>query len=156
MGKRFGPLHATEQGVLIGDPTRRHLLLAEDGIHHADGEKRLATFAWDRVENVRLGYSTTWFPWPGAVAGVLWAAAVALAQDDLGVAVDDGKAEVATRDGVEVVDVSRHHLGPYWKSAVARTEMLVEWLAAKPERRTLLSAPDELVRRAARRQARIA
>ncbi|MBF0816412.1 hypothetical protein E4U02_08320 [Microbacterium paludicola] len=55
MGKRFGPLHATEQGVRIGDPTRRHLLLAEDGIHHVDGEKRLATFAWEHVENVRLG-----------------------------------------------------------------------------------------------------
>lgn len=156
MGKRFGPLHATAGGVRIGDPTRRHLLLDGDGMHHVDGGRHLATFGWERVGGVRLGYATTWFPWPGAVAGVLSSALVAITQDDLGIAVDDARAEITTRDGLEVVDVSRHHVGPYWKSAVARTEALVEWLAAAPERRALLSAPDQIVRRVARRGFRVA
>ncbi|WP_309067231.1 hypothetical protein [Microbacterium sp.] len=150
MVTRFGPLHAVSSGLVIGDPSRRHLRLSPDALRHCDDERVLETFDWASIERVRLDLPTTRFRWPGAAAALATSALVLLMQDDPGVRVDDRAATLTTASGERRVPLSQHHIGRYWRGAVARCEALLARLVETPAHRELLAQPEALVRAVAR------
>lgn len=144
--KRYGPLHSSAHGLLIGDPGRRHLLLAPERLAYRDRTTVVQEWDWDGVDGVALDVPTSRFRFPGAVAGFFTAAVVAFVGDNPGIDPDDGVA-VIRMDGSEVrLAVGRHHVGGYWARSVRATQRLLDRLCEDSESRGLLKSPDGLLK----------
>ena len=111
--KRYGPLHALDEGLAIGDPGRNHLLLTPTGIAHRDGDEVTRALDWDVVETVSIDVPTSRFRFPGAVAGLVSALIVALIQENPGLGPEGGTAVIRSRGVDATLPLGRHHAGGY-------------------------------------------
>lgn len=144
--KRYGPLHSAEEGVLLGDPTRRHLLLASGALQHRNDANTLHQFRWKDIDGVSLTLPTTRFRFPGFLSGVAFAALAAIIQEDPNLGPEAGTAHVLVDDASHVLSIDRHHFGGYWAPVVQATQRMIDRLVSEPSSRTLLDHPDDLLR----------
>lgn len=147
--KRFGPLHASRQTLLIGDPGHRHLVLAEDGVRYRNEHELVASHEWDSIFDIRIEMPTTRFRFPGLVSGVVLSAIAIFIQDDPSIGPKDGTVTITIRNEKVTYPLSRHHLGGYWARSSAATQRLVDQLIMDASSRALLRHPGSLIRAAA-------
>lgn len=148
--KRFGPLHALDDGLAVGDPGRNHLLLTPAGIAHRDGDEVTHALGWDAVESVSIDVPTSRFRFPGAVSGLLSAIIVALIQENPGLGPEDGVTVIRSRGVDTTLPLGRHHAGGYWAPTVSSSRDLLNRFIADAQSRDLLRHPQTLVDTVAR------
>lgn len=144
--KRYGLIHAVGEGILLGDPTRRHLLLMSESLQHREGNDTLHRFRWDDLQGVAVNVPTTRFRFPGFLAGVVSAAVILIAQGDPNLGPEAGAVEVRVDSASHVLPVDRHYLGSYWAPAVRGVQLMLNRLVSDPSSRVLLDHPDRLLR----------
>ncbi|MDT3330613.1 MULTISPECIES: hypothetical protein [Microbacterium] len=140
--KRYGPLHAVPDGLAIGDPGRRHLVLGAHTVSHRDGVTVTRDIGWAELRGATLDLQTTRFPFPGAFAGAWSSLLVMITQTDPELDLKPGTAVLTTRDESVRLELDRHHPGGYWHPIVSRTQLLMERLVEDAASRSLLRQPD--------------
>lgn len=148
--KRYGPLIVADGALVVGDPGRGHLRLAEDAVVHRHGAGAGVVFAWEHLSSVRLDVPTTRFRYPGLASTIGLGLLAAAAQEDVGIGPDDGSVEVVARGETRRLDLGRHHVGGYWRPTVVGAQRLLDHLIGHPEQRRLLARPEVLVDLAAK------
>ncbi|GGH44563.1 hypothetical protein [Microbacterium album] len=147
---RFGPLHHIPDGLVIGDPGRRHLLLLPGSLVHRDGDQPTRSLPWDDIAATRLDLPTTRFRYPGLVSAIVSSVLVAVTLGDPGLDPDDGALEISGSPETTRLAVSRHHVGRYWIGSVGAAQALLDRLAAHAPSRALLADPEAILHRLAR------
>lgn len=143
---RFGPLHSVPPALIVGDPTRRHLVLDREGVRYVSDGKTLDTYPWRQVEKIETDLPETWFRYPGALAGLTMSLIAIVTHDTPDFRAKPGAVKM-TREGMETsVHIDTHHLVGYWRGAAAATQRLLDRLVSDVPSRALLSNPDTLVR----------
>lgn len=143
--KRFGPLHSTVAGVVLGDPGRKHVLLTPAEFGYGDGGDVQQTFAWEEIEAVNVDMPTTRFRFPGVLAGIASAILVALIQENPNLGPDAGRVTIRTADTEAALPLDRHHFGGYWAPTMRATQRMLDQLVGEPASRNLLNHPDDLL-----------
>ncbi|WP_413354113.1 hypothetical protein [Microbacterium sp. 1P06AB] len=136
--KRYGPLHAVPDGLAIGDPGRRHLVLGVDTISHRDGPAVTQQVDWSEIRGATLDLRTTRFPFPGAFSGLWSSVLVMITQTDPDLDLAPGTAVLTTDHGSLRLHLDRHHPGGYWHPIVSRTQLLMDRLVEDAASRPLL------------------
>lgn len=142
---RFGPVQSISQTLVIGDPTRSHLGLGLEGMNYIVEDRMVQSFAWNDVHRVDLNLPSTWFRYPGAVAGFAMSTVALLTQDTPDFRAKTGSVHVAHDGGETELKVDTHHLIGYWRGAISATQRLLDRLISDAPSRTLLKDPDALV-----------
>ncbi|WP_217183803.1 hypothetical protein [Streptomyces sp. AC495_CC817] len=147
--RRYGPLIAVGDALVVGDPGRHHLRLTNDGVIRREGAENRGILPWDRVQGITLHVPTTRFRLPGLLGTVVLGALTALALADLGIDPDDGSVTLRVEGEAQTSPLSRHHVGGYWAPTVTGAHLLLAHLLAHPEQRALLVHPERLIEIAA-------
>lgn len=144
---RHGPL-ADEGGfITIGATTDQHLRLSVEGLSHVRGHDVLGSWPWGEIESVALRLPGSRFPYPGAALRFGMLAVTFASQETFEVESGTSIAEVTAVGGdIHLLSID-HHLGGYWRPAVATAERLVAQFVTHPERRYLLAHADEVMAR---------
>lgn len=148
--KRYGPLLAAPEALVVGDPGRHHLRLTPDAVMVRNGIDNRGMLVWEDIERITLEVPTTRFRLPGLVGTLLLGAVSASAMDDLGIEPDIGSVEVVISGEPAEYPLSRHHIGGYWAPTVIGAHRLLRHLIDSPEHRLLLTRPESLVDLAAK------
>jgi len=148
--KRYGPLLAQPDALVLGDPGRHHLRMMPDAVNIRTGVESRGLLAWDRVESITMDVPTTRFRLPGFVGTLVLGAVSALAMDDLGIEPDDASMVIVAEGDATTHPLSRHHVGGYWAPTVMGAHRLMRHLIENPEHRALLATPEALIDTAAR------
>lgn len=143
---RYGPLQVLNDGVVLGDPGRRNLLLVPDGLHYRDASEVQHRYSWDEVTSLGIDVPTTRFRFPGVISGVVSVVLVAFTQEDPHLDPAEGSVSITTSDSATTLPLDRHHLGSYWVEAVRRTQRMLDRLLTDPPSRRLLRHPRTLLR----------
>lgn len=145
--KRFGPLEETPEGLAIGNPDRRFLLLTPLAMSHREREERLWWEPWDALQSISIDMPSSRFAFSKTLADVAYAILIAAIQDDPGFVPKDGAALVATGGNTERrLAVSPHHFRGYWYRSLESTQKMLNHLLIVPESRALLSEPEAVIR----------
>lgn len=143
---RFGPLQSLPPALIVGDPTRRHLRLEREGIQYNVEGRTVETYHWQELNRIDTEFPSTWFRYPGAIAGLAMSLIALLTHDTPDFRAKPGKAKV-TRNGKETeLQIDTHHLIGYWQGAVTATQRLLDRLLLDSPSRVLLNDPDALVK----------
>ena len=152
---RYGPLHATREGLVIGkvgggDRSRRGEILGDcavltpEAIAHRCGAGQVRTFEWDRLESAVLRLPTTDFRFP-RLRHVLGVTVLGALGDDAGMVPDDGFLDLATTEEIYPLRITRHHTGGYWRPIVVSAQQLLDELIEHPDRRATLADPQPVL-----------
>ncbi|ALJ21066.1 hypothetical protein [Microbacterium sp. No. 7] len=145
-GRRLGVLHRADDGLVIGDPGRRHLLLTTETLVYREHTTVVGQYAWDELDVILIEVPTSRFRFSGVVAGLITAIAVALIMESPDIGPDDGTVSITSEGSSARLPLSRHHAGGYWERGVVVTQRLVDRLVTDPASRELLHRPDDLLR----------
>lgn len=148
--RRYGPLMAGDDALIVGDPGRSHLRLTPDAVIVREGTENSGILSWASVEHISLDVPTTRFRLPGLLGTVLLGAMSAFTMSDLGIEPDDGSVHLITDGEKQALSLSRHHVGGYWAPTVTGANRLLAHLVADAGHRALLSRPESLVDLSAR------
>lgn len=148
--RRYGPLLAAADALVVGDPGREHLRLTPAGVNHRNGRDLREGFAWEQLSMLHLDVPTTRFRYPGLVGTIGLGILSAAIQDDLGIDPDEGSVDVVVDGEPRRLALDRHHVGGYWDRTVVGAQRLLDQLLTHPDQRLLLVQPDALVGLAAK------
>ena len=143
--KRYGPLIAVPDALVVGDPGRSHLRLIPEAVIVREGVENRGILSWTDVEGITLDVPTTKFRLPGLVGTLVLGTLTAIALSDIGVDPDDGAVTLTVDGEPMTVPLSRHHVGGYWEPTVVGAHRLLAYLIANPEQRALLAHPGPLI-----------
>ncbi|MBA8815111.1 hypothetical protein FHX48_000163 [Microbacterium halimionae] len=143
---RFGPLSTSPEGLILGDPGRKHLLLTPAGMNYRAHAAPPQFFAWNEIEGATIDLPTSRFRFPALAVGVAsWAVAFS-SGESIHLDPDDGSVTIVSRGDEVLLDIGRHHVGGYWRASVAAAQRLLERFIVEPQSRELLNHPEELLR----------
>lgn len=148
--RRYGPLMAMGDALVVGDPGRSHLRLTPEAVIIREGTESGGVLAWASVEHLSLDVPTTRFRLPGFLGTVLLGAWAVVTMADPGIEPDDGSAHLTADGETRMLPLSRHHVGGYWAPTVKGANRLLAHLIGNPGQRALLARPEALVQLAAR------
>lgn len=148
--RRYGPLLAAPDALVVGDPGREHLRLTSGGVAHRNGREHRESFAWEQLSMLHLDVPTTRFRYPGLVGTIGLGILSAAVQDDLGIDPDEGSVDIVIEGEPRRLALDRHHVGGYWEPTVTGAQRLLDQLLARADQRALLKQPGALVGLAAK------
>ncbi|MBB2975800.1 hypothetical protein FHX49_001367 [Microbacterium endophyticum] len=143
---RFGPLSTSPEGLILGDPGRKHLLLTPPGVSYRAHAAPSQFFAWNDIEGIVIELPTSRFRFPALVVGVIsWSIAFS-SGESVNMNPNDGAVTIFSRGHEALLDVGRHHVGGYWRTSIVAAQRLCDRFIAESPSRELLNHPEELLR----------
>lgn len=143
-------MQATDDGLLLGNRWKTHLLLSRDGISRRLGNGALEAFAWEEIEGITLHVPTSRVRFPGVAARAISVPLRLLNLELWDLEPPAGAVSVVADGEPYRLDVDRHHFGGYWRPQIIATQGMLDRLIADPETRALLDDPGRMLDSVAR------
>lgn len=144
----YGPLTAITGGIAVASNDALHLRITPEGVTHHRGATVISeTIPWSDIIGIEVNLPSSWFPWPGALATTGYALVTLLSGQVENVHSEESSITVSLADDKHLELPVNHAVGGYWKRAVTNAGILLNGFIAKPEQRSLLAHPEQVIHR---------